>query len=87
MGSSTTERGATVLDNLDVPRVPYQKVEELGTGGLSNVIRARVEVARQIQSECYAPLDKPYVLVNDGSSVTTMSVLDRVHRANHPPVN
>lgn len=76
-----------LLNNLDVQGVPYQKMEEVETVEYSNVICARVEVAHQIQSERYAPLDKPYVLVNDGSSVTTMSVLDRAHRANHPPTN
>lgn len=50
--------------HLEVQRVPYQKLEEAGTGEPSKMIRARVEAARQIQTERFAPLNKPHVLVN-----------------------
>ncbi len=50
--------------HLEVKRVPYQKLEAVGTGEPSTVIRARVAAARQIQAARFAPLNRPHVLVN-----------------------
>ncbi len=50
--------------HLEVQRVPYQKLEAAGTGESSKVIRARVEAARRLQAERFAPLNRPHVLVN-----------------------
>ncbi len=48
----------------DVMRVPFEKLAGLDGGETSAVIRARVEAARKIQAARFAPVGKPYVLVN-----------------------
>ncbi len=48
----------------DVMRVPFEKLASLDGGETSAVIRARVEAARKIQAARFAPVGKPYVLVN-----------------------
>jgi magnesium chelatase family protein len=50
--------------HLELKRVPFQKLTDMTQGETSAVIRQRVEAARQIQAERFAPLNKPYVLVN-----------------------
>jgi magnesium chelatase family protein len=45
-------------------RVPFEKLASLDGGETSAVIRARVEAARKIQAARFAPVGKPYVLVN-----------------------
>ena len=45
-------------------RVPFEKLASLDGGETSAVIRARVEAARKIQATRFAPVGKPYVLVN-----------------------
>jgi len=50
--------------HLDVMRVPFEKLSGLDGGEPSSDIRARVEVARAVQAERFAPLGKPHVLVN-----------------------
>ncbi|MEZ4732940.1 MAG: hypothetical protein R3E79_38070 [Caldilineaceae bacterium] len=49
---------------LEVKRVPFQKLADVANGETSVVIRQRVEAARRIQNERFAPLNKPHVLVN-----------------------
>ncbi len=50
--------------HLDVMRVPFEKLSSLDGGEPSSAIRARVEAARAVQAERFAPLGKPHVLVN-----------------------
>jgi magnesium chelatase family protein len=50
--------------HLEVKRVPYAKLAGLESGESSELIRQRVEAARQLQYERFAPLNKPNVLVN-----------------------
>jgi magnesium chelatase family protein len=50
--------------HLDVPRVPIAKLASLSSGEPSVAIRARVEVARQVQQVRFARLNKPNVLVD-----------------------
>ena len=50
--------------HLDVMRVPFEKLSSLDGGEPSSDIRARVEAARAVQAERFAPLGKPHVLVN-----------------------
>ena len=50
--------------HLEVQRVPFQKLSDVANGETSAVIRQRVEAARRIQNERFAPLNKPHVLVN-----------------------
>jgi len=52
------------LHDVDVPRVPMQKLASLDGGEPSAGIRQRVENARAIQQARFAPLNKPNVLVN-----------------------
>ena len=48
----------------DVMRVPFEKLASLDGGETSATIRARVDAARKIQAARFAPVGKPYVLVN-----------------------
>ncbi len=50
--------------HLNVRRVPFEKLASLDGGEPSSAIRARVEAARAMQAERFAPLGKPNVLVN-----------------------
>lgn len=50
--------------HVDVVRVPFEKLAGLDGGESSATIRARVEAARKIQAARFAPVGKPYVLVN-----------------------
>lgn len=50
--------------HLEVKRVPFQKLADAANGEPSTIIRQRVEAARRIQAERFAPLNKPHVLVN-----------------------
>ena len=50
--------------HLVVLRVPFEKLSSLDGGEPSSAVRARVETARTIQAERFAPLGKPHVLVN-----------------------
>ena len=45
-------------------RIPFEKLTGLDGGEPSAAIRARVEAARAVQAERFAPLNKPHVLVN-----------------------
>ena len=44
--------------------MPFEKLSSLDGGEPSSAIRARVEAARAVQAERFAPLGKPNVLVN-----------------------
>jgi len=50
--------------HVDVRRVPFEKLSALAGGEPSAVIRARVEAARAVQAERFAPLGKANMLVN-----------------------
>ena len=50
--------------HLEVQRVPFEKLSGLDGGEASSTIRTRVEAARAVQAERFAPLGKPHVLVN-----------------------
>ena len=50
--------------HLEVQRVPFEKLASLDGGEPSSTIRARVEAARAVQAQRFAPLGKPHVLVN-----------------------
>ncbi len=50
--------------HLDVPRVPYDDLVKLKKGDNSVTIRARVDGARAIQQERFAPLGKTNMLIN-----------------------
>ena len=50
--------------HLEVVCVPFEKLSCLDGGEPSSTIRARVEAARAVQAERFAPLGKPHVLVN-----------------------
>ena len=44
--------------------MPFEKLAGLEGGESSSVIRARVEAARAVQAERFAPLGKPHVLLD-----------------------
>ena len=50
--------------HLEVMREPFEKLSSLDDDEPSAAIRARVEAARAVQAERFAPLGKPHVLVN-----------------------
>jgi magnesium chelatase family protein len=50
--------------HIEVQRVPFEKLAGLGDGDPSSVICTRVEVARAVQAERFAPRGKPHVPVN-----------------------
>ena len=50
--------------HMEVQRVPFKKLAGLGDGEPSSVIRTRVEAARAVQAERFAPRGQPHVLVN-----------------------
>lgn len=50
--------------HLEVKRVPFQRLAALEGGESSAAIRRRVEQARRIQAERFAPLGKPNLVVN-----------------------
>lgn len=50
--------------HIEVARVPFQKLASLEGGETSDVIRARVEAARQIQAERFATWPKADIVVN-----------------------
>lgn len=66
--------------HLDVPRVSYHDLATLQRGEGSATIRARVEGARRVQQERFAPLRKPGLLVNADmgpGDVQTHCLLDK----------
>jgi len=50
--------------HIDVARVPFQKLSSLDAGESSDLIRRRVNGARQAQAERFAKLNKPELLIN-----------------------